>query len=134
MARAPVRASTPEMGPAILASGYLTKRTRALDRWKKRWWQLSDDGTLIYFKSEERAKVLGEIDVARSCYDVKLGAERCGIQFPRVVPSCCCLSFSVLKRTYYWYASTAAEARRWAESLESVSLVLNYKKKTQRPA
>lgn len=134
MARAPVRASTPEMGPAILASGYLTKRTRALGRWKKRWWQLSDDGTLIYFKSEERAKVLGEIDVARSCYDVKLGAERCGIDFPRVVPSCCCLSFSVLKRTYYLYASTAAEARRWAESLGNVSLVLNYKKKTQRPA
>ena len=134
MAKVPVRASTPEMGPAILASGYLTKRTRAMNRWKKRWWQLSDDGTLLYFKSEERAKALREIDVARSCYDVRLGADHCKVQFPSVVPSCCCLSFSVLKRTYYLFASTAAEAKRWVESISRVSLVLNYRKKTVQTA
>lgn len=129
MAKAPVPAGTPEMGPAILASGYLAKRTRAMGRWKKRWWQLTDDGTLLYFKSEERTKALGEIDVARSCYDVRLGAEQCKVEFPRAVPSCCCFSFSVLKRTYYLYAATAADAKRWAESIVNVSVVLNYRKK-----
>ena len=123
------------MGPIILASGYLSKRTRAMARWKKRWWQLTNDGKLLYFKSEERTKVLCEIDVARSCYDVKLGAERCSVEFPRVVPSCCCFSFSVLKRTYYLYAATAAGAKRWAESIENVSVVLNYRRKgSHRPA
>ena len=134
MAKVPVRASTPEMGPPILVSGYLTKRTRAMNRWKKRWWQLFDDGTLLYFRSEERAKALGEIDVARSCYDVRLGAHHCRVQFPSVVPSCCCFSFSVLKRTYYLFASTAAEAKRWVESISRVSLVLNYRKKTAQAA
>lgn len=129
MAKIPVPAGTPEMGPAILASGYLAKRTRAIGRWKKRWWQLTDDGTLLYFKSEERTKALGEIDVARTCYDVRLGAEQCKVEFPRGVPSCCCFSFSVLKRTYYLYAATAADAKRWAESIVNVSLVMNYRKK-----
>lgn len=135
MAKAPVRASTPKMGPAILASGYLAKRTRAMGRWKKRWWQLTDDGTLLYFKSEERTQALGEIDVARSCYDVKLGAEHCRVEFPRAVPPCCCFSFSVLKRTYYLYAATASDAKRWSESIANVSAVLNYRKKgSHRPA
>lgn len=129
MAKLPVPAGTPEMGPAILASGYLAKRTRAIGRWKKRWWQLTDDGTLLYFKSEERTKALGEIDVARTCYDVRLGAEQCKVEFPRAVPSCCCFSFSVLKRTYYLYAATAADAKRWAESIVNVSIVLNYRRK-----
>lgn len=129
MAKIPVPAGTPEMGLAILASGYLAKRTRAIGRWKKRWWQLTDDGTLLYFKSEERTKALGEIDIARTCYDVRLGAEQCKVEFPSAVPSCCCFSFSVLKRTYYLYAATAADAKRWAESIVNVSIVLNYRKK-----
>ena len=129
MAKIPVRASTPEMGPIILVSGYLSKRTRGLGRWKKRWWQLTDDGTLLYFKSDERTKVLGEIDLARSCYDVKYGADQCKIEFPRAVPSCCCFSFSVLKRTYYLFAATTADAKRWTESIANVSAVLNYRKK-----
>ena len=133
--KAPVRARTPVMGPAILVSGYLAKRTRTLGRWKKRWWQLTDDGTLLYFKSEDRTKALGEIDVARSCYDVKFGTDQCKVEFPRAVPSCCCFSFSVLKRTYYLYAASPADAKVWAESIANVSVVLNYRKKiSHRPA
>ena len=143
VAKAPVGATGGfiDMGPAILVSGYLAKRTRSLGRWKKRWWQLTDDGTLLYFKNEERTRLLGEIDVARSCYEVKLGADQCKVNFPGAVPACCCFSFSVLKRTYYMYAATAADAKRWVESISSVSVVLNYKKKRrhapdppQRPA
>ena len=124
------------MGPAILASGYLVKRTRSLGRWKKRWWQLTDDGTLIYFKGEERTKALGEIDVGRSCYEVRFGADQCKADFPAAVPDCCCFSFSVLKRTYYMYAANPADAKHWADSIASLSAVLNYKKKMagRRPA
>ena len=131
-AKAPVG---PKMGPAILVSGYLAKRTRSFGRWKKRWWQLTDDGTLVYFKNEERTKALGEIDVARSCYEVKFGAGQCKVEFPSAISDCCCFSFSVLKRTYYLYAATPADANRWAESIASLSVVLNYKKKyARRPA
>ena len=50
------------MVAATVTSGYLVKRTQTLRRWKKRWWQLTDDGVLRYFKSEKREKLLGEIE------------------------------------------------------------------------
>ena len=125
------------LGPAILVSGFLTKRTRTMNRWTRRWWQLLDDGTLLYFKSEERTTLLGQIDIGQSCYDVRLGAETCKVIFPRVVPSCCCFAFSVLKRTYYVYAPNAAEAKRWVECINSASSVLSRDRKRgahHRPA
>ena len=128
------KAGTREADPAIIAAGYLAKRTRGFGRWKKRWWQLSDDGTLLYFKSEDRTKALGEIDVARSCYEVKLGGDQCKVDFPRIIPPRCCFSFSVLKRTYYLYAATPGDAKHWAKTIEKVSVVLNYRKKnSSRP-
>ena len=130
--RATAAAAVHSMGPAILVSGFLTKKTRKMSRWKRRWWQLLDNGMLLYFKDDQRLKLLGEIDVGRTCYDVRLGSDRCKVSFPRVVPSCCCIAFSVLKRTYYVYAPTAAEAKRWAENLYNVSLVLNRRRAVNR--
>ncbi len=117
--------------PSMLLSGYLTKRTRSLNRWVKRWWQLLDDGTLIYFKSDDRVKLLGEIDIGRTCYDVRLGAQHCKAPFPRAVAPGCCFAVSVLKRTYYLFASTPAEAKQWAEHITNLSAVLN---RRRRPA
>ena len=114
-----------ELGPATMVTGFLTKRTRNMNRWKRRWWQLMDNGTLLYFKSDDRLKLLGEIDIARTCYDVRLGADSCKMAFPRGISTCCCFAFSVLKRTYYMYAPTAGETKRWVECIKSVSLVLN---------
>lgn len=113
------------IGPLVLMSGFLTKKNRTLNRWKQRWWQLLDNGMLYYYNSDDRLKRLGQIDIAHSCYDVKLGSENCRVTFPRVAPSCCCLSFTVLKRSYYLYAPTAAEAKKWAETLNNESRVLN---------
>lgn len=120
--------------PSIVVSGPLTKRTRSMNRWVKRWWQLLDNGMLIYFKSDDRVKLLGEIDIGRTCYDVRLGAQHCKIQFPRVVPPACCFAVSVLKRTYYFYASEPAEARQWAEQITSLSAVLNRRRLVSRQA
>ena len=64
-------------------------------------------------------------DITKTCYDVRLGAEHCRVPFPRAVSSGCCFAFSVLKRTYYVYSPTAAEAKRWVESITSVSAILN---------
>ena len=115
------------LAPLILSSGYLTKRSssRLRTKWLRRWWQLLGDGTLIYFKGDERVRVLGEIDIAHTCYDVRLGAEHCSVSFPPVIPSNCCLSFSVLKRTYYAFAPTPAEATKWANVLHLSSYLLN---------
>ena len=112
-------------GPLVLMAGFLTKRNRRLNRWRQRWWKLMDNGMLLYYSSDDCSKQLGQIDIARSCYEVKFGSENCRVTFPRVAPSCCCFSFTVLKRSYYLYAPTAAEAKKWAEVIGSTSKVLN---------
>ena len=112
--------------PLVLMSGYLTKRTRSVLQWKRRWWQLLGDGTLLYFKKPDRHVMQGQIDIAHTCYDVQLGADRCAMRFPRSTSPQCCFSFAILKRTYYVYAPTPVEANRWVESLTSASYLLNH--------
>ena len=122
----PVSTKIPKpSGPLVLMSGFLTKRNRRLNRWRQRWWKLMDTGMLLYYSSDDQSKQLGQIDIARSCYDVQFGSENCRVTFPRVAPSCCCFSFTVLKRSYYLYAPNAAEAKKWAEIIGSTSKVLN---------
>lgn len=119
--------SKQHIGPITVMSGFMTKKSRTLNRWKQRWWQLLDNGYLFYFKSDDRLKVLGQVDIARSCYDVRLGATECRVSFPRAAPSCCVISFAVLKRTYHVYTPTAGEAERWAKSISDMSRVINRK-------
>ena len=114
-----------DIGPLVIMSGFVTKKTRSLNRWKQRWWQLLDNGYLLYFKSDDRVKLLGQIDIARTCYDVRLGSEKCRVKFPQAAPSCCCFSFAVLKRTYYMYTPTAGEAKGWSQSISDMSRVIN---------
>ena len=116
--------------PLIIMSGYLTKKARGRrlgnsNRWLRRWWQLLGDGTLIYFKGEERLKVLGEVDIAHTCYEVRLGAGQCNVDFPSIIPPNCCFSVSVLKRTFYFFAPSPIEAKKWSTTLSSVSYILN---------
>ena len=119
--------SKKDFSPLITTSGYLIKRSRGFGphRWQKRWWQLLGDGTLIYFRGEERLKVLGEIDIAHTCYDIRLGADQCDINFPSAVSSSCCFAIYILKRTYYFYAPTSQEAKKWVETLRESSYLLN---------
>jgi hypothetical protein len=105
----------------------MTKKGRTLNRWKQRWWQLLDNGYLFYFKSDDRLKILGQVDIARSCYDVRLGSQKCRVNFPRAAPSCCCISFAVLKRNFYVYTPTAGEAEKWAQAMSDMSRVINRK-------
>lgn len=118
-----------KLGPMVLMSGFMTKKTRSLNsKWKQRWWQLMDDGFLYYFKSDDHPqKLLGKIDVGKTCYDVKLGAEMCRVRFPRPVPSCCCFSFAVINRTYYVYTPTPGEAEKWSQAITGLSKVINRK-------
>lgn len=114
-----------DLSPLILMSGHLTKRTgNPARRWQRRWWQLLGDGTLIYFRGEERLKVLGEIDIAHTCYDVRL-ANKCGVTFPSAVPPSCCFAISVLKRTYYFFAPSSQEVLKWMEAFKGASFLLN---------
>lgn len=89
---------------------------------------------LLYFKNESRCKLLGEIDIGGSCYDVCLGADKIKVSFPATIPANCCFSFSVLKRTYYLYASAESEAKRWIECIAHVSGVLRRKREVQYKA
>ena len=113
------------IGPLVVMSGYLTKKARSMKRWLHRWFQLLDNGILKYYQNDKKEKLLGEIDIGRTCYDVRQGTKNCGVSFPTVAPRCCCFWFTVLKRTYYMYAPTAFEAKKWYESIHSASNILN---------
>ncbi len=107
-------------------SGFVVKRTRGVGtKWRKRYWQLLGDGALIYFSGDHRLKVLGEIDIAHTCYEVRHGSENCEIKFPPSVQSNCCFSVAVLKRTYYFYAFTEIDAEKWVTALQSTSYLIN---------
>lgn len=108
-------------------SGYVVKRARRGfgSKWQKRYWQLLGDGALIYFSGDHRLKVLGEIDIAHTCYEVRHGAENCEIKFPPAVKPSCCFSVAVLKRTYYFFTYTTWEAEKWVEALSSTSYIIN---------
>lgn len=125
MAEGSFELSKLSIGPIVVMSGYLTKKARSMNRWLHRWFQLLDNGILRYYQNDKKIKILGEIDIGRTCYDVRQGAKNCGISFPSVAPRCCCFCFTVLKRTYYMYAPTAIEAKKWYESVHDASNVLN---------
>ena len=116
-----------KLGPRVLMSGYMTKKTWGVGMWKQRWWQLKDDGILQYYKPEDPPqKLLGEIDIGKTCYEVKMGSET-RMKFPKAVPSCCCFFFSVLKRVYFVYTPTPDEAKNWVSAISDISRVINIK-------
>ena len=116
-----------DIGPITVMSGFMTKKTRSFNRWKQRWWQLMDNGLLCYYKNDDHLKLLGQIDIARTCYDVRLGSDKCNVEFPRAAPSCCCISFTVLKRTYHLYTPTPGEAQKWYQAISTISRIINRK-------
>ena len=112
--------------PLIIMSGYVVKRTRGFTtKWQKRYYQLLGDGALIYFSGDHRLKVLGEIDIAHTCYEVRHGSENCDVKFPSAVPPNCCFSVAVLKRTYYFYTFKEEETEKWVQALNSTSYLIN---------
>ncbi|NXJ98994.1 PKHB1 protein, partial [Corythaixoides concolor] len=81
---------------ALVKSGWLWRQSSILRRWKRNWFVLYLDGSLVYYHDETQRDMDGRIHVKYSCRDVRSGRE-CGDVQPPEGKSRACLLTVVLR-------------------------------------
>ncbi|NXN17281.1 PKHB1 protein, partial [Indicator maculatus] len=67
---------------ALVKSGWLWRQSSILRRWKRNWFVLYLDGSLVYYQDETQRDMDGRIHVKYSCRDVRAGRECRDVQPP----------------------------------------------------
>ncbi|NXD85348.1 PKHB1 protein, partial [Halcyon senegalensis] len=67
---------------ALVKSGWLWRQSSILRRWKRNWFVLYLDGSLVYYHDETQRDMDGRIHIKYSCRDVKIGRECRDVQPP----------------------------------------------------
>ncbi|NWH70242.1 PKHB1 protein, partial [Piaya cayana] len=81
---------------ALVKSGWLWRQSSILRRWKRNWFVLYLDGSLIYYHDETQRDMDGRIHIKYRCRDVRTGRE-CGDVQPPEGKSRECLLMVVLR-------------------------------------
>nr|XP_021140794.1 pleckstrin homology domain-containing family B member 1 [Columba livia] len=74
------RSATPM---ALVKSGWLWRQSSILRRWKRNWFVLYLDGSLVYYHDETQRDMDSRIHVKYSCRDVRAGRECRGERSPK---------------------------------------------------
>ncbi|XP_068786899.1 pleckstrin homology domain-containing family B member 1 isoform X2 [Struthio camelus] len=80
---------------ALVKSGWLWRQSSVLRRWKRNWFVLYLDGTLVYYQDESQREAEGAIAVRRRCRDVRSGRECPEVQPPAGRSRDCLLSVAL---------------------------------------
>ncbi|NWW24337.1 PKHB1 protein, partial [Falcunculus frontatus] len=67
---------------ALVKSGWLWRQSSILRRWKRNWFVLYLDGSLVYYHDETQQDMDGRIHIKYSCRDVRIGRECKDVQPP----------------------------------------------------
>ncbi|NWS96432.1 PKHB1 protein, partial [Mionectes macconnelli] len=67
---------------ALVKSGWLWRQSSILRRWKRNWFVLYLDGSLVYYHDETQRDMDGRIHIKFSCRDVRIGRECKEVQPP----------------------------------------------------
>ncbi|NXJ81045.1 PKHB1 protein, partial [Trogon melanurus] len=67
---------------ALVKSGWLWRQSSILRRWKRNWFVLYLDGSLVYYHDETQRDMDGRIHIKYSCRDVRSGRECRDVQPP----------------------------------------------------
>ncbi|NXW52022.1 PKHB1 protein, partial [Nyctiprogne leucopyga] len=67
---------------ALVKSGWLWRQSSILRRWKRNWFVLYLDGSLVYYHDATQRDMDGRIHVKYSCRDVRTGRECRDVQPP----------------------------------------------------
>ncbi|NXC87831.1 PKHB1 protein, partial [Cercotrichas coryphoeus] len=67
---------------ALVKSGWLWRQSSILRRWKRNWFVLYLDGSLVYYHDETQRDMDGRIHIKYSCRDVRVGRECKDVQPP----------------------------------------------------
>ncbi|NXX17173.1 PKHB1 protein, partial [Podargus strigoides] len=77
---------------ALVKSGWLWRQSSILRRWKRNWFVLYLDGSLVYYHDETQRDMDGRIHIKYSCRDVRTGRECGDVQPPEGKSRDCLLS------------------------------------------
>ncbi|KAF1523992.1 Pleckstrin homology domain-containing family B member 1, partial [Eudyptula albosignata] len=67
---------------ALVKSGWLWRQSSILRRWKRNWFVLYLDGSLVYYHDKTQRDMDGRIHIKYSCRDVRTGRECRDVQPP----------------------------------------------------
>ncbi|NXX94236.1 PKHB1 protein, partial [Centropus bengalensis] len=67
---------------ALVKSGWLWRQSSILRRWKRNWFVLYLDGSLVYYHDETQRDMDGRIHIQHRCRDVRSGRECGDVQPP----------------------------------------------------
>ncbi|NWV06147.1 PKHB1 protein, partial [Ptilonorhynchus violaceus] len=67
---------------ALVKSGWLWRQSSILRRWKRNWFVLYLDGSLVYYHDDTQRDMDGRIHIKYSCRDVRIGRECKDVQPP----------------------------------------------------
>ncbi|XP_039219882.1 pleckstrin homology domain-containing family B member 1-like [Crotalus tigris] len=67
---------------ALLKCGWLWRQSSILRRWKRNWFVLWADGSLVYYQDDTGREMDGRINIRSNCRDVRTGRECRDIQPP----------------------------------------------------
>ncbi|NXX85160.1 PKHB1 protein, partial [Urocolius indicus] len=67
---------------ALVKSGWLWRQSSILRRWKRNWFVLYLDGSLVYYHDQTQRDMDGRIHIKYSCRDVRTGRECRDVQPP----------------------------------------------------
>ncbi|XP_006259220.2 pleckstrin homology domain-containing family B member 1 [Alligator mississippiensis] len=67
---------------ALMKSGWLWRQSSILRRWKRNWFVLWLDGSLVYYQDETQRDMEGRVHIKFNCRGVKMGRECRDVQPP----------------------------------------------------
>ncbi|NXS64513.1 PKHB1 protein, partial [Brachypteracias leptosomus] len=80
---------------ALVKSGWLWRQSSILRRWKRNWFVLYLDGSLVYYHDETQRDMDGRIHIKFSCRDVKTGRECKDVQPPEGRSRACLMTLQL---------------------------------------
>uniref|UniRef100_A0A8C5MDV1 Pleckstrin homology domain containing B1 n=1 Tax=Leptobrachium leishanense TaxID=445787 RepID=A0A8C5MDV1_9ANUR len=104
---------------AFVKSGWLWRQSSILKRWKKHWFDLWMDGSLIYYPDENRGNLEERILLKFHCLSIKSGADCGDVQPPEGSPQDAMLLIHLRDHTrIYLCAESQDDAVAWKMALE----------------
>jgi hypothetical protein len=95
-------------------------------KWRKRQWQLFDDGLLIFYKKHTSRKGVRKEIRGRAQISCKSYAFHCHFMkdiiedYPRAVENDCCFSIITEQRNFHLYTSSRQHRQEWTKKIGKV--------------
>lgn len=94
----------------VIKEGFLTKEGGSIKTWKKRWFVLTEDGILAYFK-KKGGEQMGKMDLKEGCTVQEVSYKKKKNCFEAKTPG----------RTYHLIAENGGDMNAWMEQIKKIT-------------